>query len=57
MNVDACARVALDAVPVRSAVIVPALKLPDESLATIVEAVFEFVAFEVTVKVAAPEPL
>jgi hypothetical protein len=48
------ALVALLAVPVKFAVIVPALKLPEASLATIVEAVFAFVAFEVTVKVVAP---
>jgi hypothetical protein len=46
--------VAVVAVPVKFAVIVPALKLPEASLATIVEAVFAFVAFEVTVKVVAP---
>ena len=46
-----------DAVPVRFAVMVPALKLPDASLATIAEAVFALVAFEVTVNVAAAEPL
>ena len=34
------------------AVITPALKLPEPSLATIVEAVFAFVAFDVTVNVA-----
>jgi len=37
------------------AVIVPAEKLPDESLATIVETVFDDVAFELTVSVA-PSP-
>ena len=35
--------------------IVPALKLPDASRATIVEAVFALVAFEVTVKVELPD--
>lgn len=45
------------ALPDKLAVIVPALKLPEASLATIVEAVFAFVAFDVTVKVEAPEPL
>ena len=43
--------------PEKVAVIVPALKLPDASLATIAEAVFALVAFEVTVKVAAADPL
>ena len=42
---------ALDAVPVRFAVIVPAEKLPEASRNTIVEPVFALVAFEVTVKV------
>ena len=36
---------------VASAVIVPATKLPEASLATIVEAVLRFVAFDVTVNV------
>jgi hypothetical protein len=40
------------AVPVKAAVIVPAVKLPDASLATIVDAVFALVAFDVTVNVA-----
>ena len=57
MNVDAVARVAVDALPLKSAVIVPALKLPEPSLATIAEVVFAEVALEVTVKVAAPDPL
>lgn len=48
---------AVEALPDKVAVIVPALKLPDASRATMVLAVFAFVAFEVTVKVAAPEPL
>jgi hypothetical protein len=43
--------------PVSAAVIVPALKLPDASLATIADAVLALVAFDVTVKVAAPELL
>jgi hypothetical protein len=47
------ALVAVDAFPLNVAVIVPALKLPEASLATIVEAVFALVAFEVTVNVAA----
>ena len=42
------------AVPVNAAVIVPALKLPEASRATMVLAVFAFVAFDVTVKVALP---
>ena len=46
--------VAVEALPFNVAVIVPALKLPDASLETMVEAVFAFVALEVTVKVAAP---
>ena len=44
-----CAEVA---VPVRFAVIVPAEKLPEPSLKTIVELVFDDVALELTVKVA-----
>ena len=47
----------LVALPDNVAVIVPALKLPDASRATIAEAVFALVAFEVTVNVAAAEPL
>ena len=43
--------------PVNAAVIVPALKLPDASLATTVETVFAEVALLVTVNVAAPELL
>ena len=38
--------------PDSDAVIVPALKLPETSRATIVEPVFALVAFDVTVKVA-----
>ena len=41
-----------EAFPVSDAVIVPALKLPEASRATIVEAVFALVAFDVTVNVA-----
>ena len=41
------------AVPVKAAVIVPAVKFPEASRATIVDAVFAFVAFDVTVNVAA----
>ena len=40
---------AVSALPVKSAVIVPAVKSPAASRATIVEAVFASVAFEVTV--------
>ena len=40
------------AVPLREAVIVPALKLPEASLATMALAVFALVALLVTVKVA-----
>jgi len=43
------------ALPVKDAVIVPAEKLPDPSLATIVEAVLADVALEVTVKVVFPD--
>ena len=49
------ALVAVDAFPLNVAVIVPALKLPEASRATIVEAVFALVAFEVTVNVAAAD--
>ena len=45
--------VAVDALPFKAAVIVPAVKLPDASRATMVEAVLADVAFEVTVNVAA----
>jgi len=48
------ADVAVEALPLKAAVIVPAEKLPEASRATMVEAVFAFVAFEVTVNVAAP---
>jgi hypothetical protein len=47
--------VAVDALPFKAAVIVPALKLPEASRATMVEAVFAFVAF--VASVTAPEPL
>ena len=47
--------VAVVAVPVRFAVIVVALKLPDASRATIVDGVFASVAFEVTVNVEDPD--
>jgi hypothetical protein len=45
------------AVPARVAVIVPALKFPDPSLATMVEFVLLLVALDVTVNVEAPDPL
>ena len=41
------------ALPLKAAVIVPALKLPEASRATIVDAVLALVAFDVTVNVAA----
>ena len=47
--------VAVEALPVKAAVIVPALKLPEASRATMVDAVFAFVAFDVTVNVAAAD--
>jgi hypothetical protein len=50
-------KLAFEAVPESVAVIVPALKLPDASRATMVLPVLAFVAFDVTVKVAAPDPL
>ena len=49
------ALVAVDAFPLNVAVIVPALKFPEASRATIVEAVLALVAFEVTVKVEEPD--
>jgi hypothetical protein len=49
--------VTLLAVPLNVAVIVPALKLPEASRATIAEPVFAEVALDVTVNVAAPELL
>ena len=51
------AEVAVEAFPLSVAVIVPALKFPEASRATIVEAVLELVALLVTVNVAAAEPL
>ena len=45
--------VAVVAFPDKAAVMVPAVKLPDASRATMVEAVLADVAFEVTVNVAA----
>lgn len=45
------------AVPVKDAVIVPALKLPEPSRATIVDTLFALVALDATVNVAAPELL
>jgi len=50
--VASVALVAEDALPVNAAVIVPALKLPEASRATMVLAVFKLVALDVTVKVA-----
>ena len=49
------ALVAVEALPFKAAVIVPALKLPEASRATIVEAVFKFVAL--VASVTAVEPL
>lgn len=49
------ADVAVEALPLKAAVIVPALKLPEASRATMVEAVFAFVALDVTVNVDAPD--
>jgi len=46
-----------EAEPVNEAVIVPALKFPEPSLATIVDTVFAEVALEVTVNVVAEPPL
>jgi hypothetical protein len=51
--VASVALVADEAAPLRVAVIVPALKLPEASRATMVLAVFALVALDVTVKVAA----
>ena len=56
---------AVDATPVKFAVIVPALKPPEESRATIVETVFKFVAsvaivilvFPAWLAVKVPEPV
>ena len=50
-----CRTVAVEALPVRAAVIVPAAKLPDPSRATTLEAVFVVVAS--TAQVVAAEPL
>jgi hypothetical protein len=49
-----CNVVAFEAVPVKLAVTVPALKLPEASLATIVEAPLAEAAFDVTVNVLPP---
>ena len=49
--------VAVVAVPVKSAVITPALKFPDPSRETIVTGELVAVALEVTVNVAVPELL
>ena len=48
---------AVVALPLNAAVIVPALKFPEASLATIVDTVFAEVALEVTVNVVAEPPL
>jgi hypothetical protein len=50
-----CSVVAVVAFPLNAAVIVPALKLPEPSRATIVETVFALVALEVTVNVEVPD--
>ena len=47
------AEVAVEALPDNVAVIVPALKLPEASRATMADAVFKLVALDVTVNVAA----
>ena len=47
--------VTVDALPLNVAVIVPALKLPPPSRATMVLPVLALVAFDVTVKVALPD--
>ena len=47
------ADVAVEALPDNVAVIVPALKLPEASRATMADAVFKLVALDVTVNVAA----
>ena len=47
--------VAVVALPLNAAVIVPALKFPEASRATIVLAVFALVALDVTVKVLLPD--
>ena len=49
------AEVAVVALPLNAAVIVPAEKPPEASLETMVETVFALVALEVTVKVEAPD--
>lgn len=55
MFLAVCRVVAVVALPLRAAVIVPALKLPEPSRATIAPAVFALVAFEVTVNVELPD--
>ncbi len=47
--------VAVEALPIKVAVIVPALKFPEASLKTIVDGVLDEVAFEVTVNVVGPD--
>ena len=49
------ADVAVEALPLKVAVIVPAEKLPEPSRATIVDAVLALVALDVTVNVAAED--
>lgn len=52
---DVVAEVAVVALPDSAAVMVPAVKLPEASRATTVEAVFRLVAFDVTVNVELPD--
>lgn len=54
-DVAEVADVAVDALPFSAAVIVPALKLPEASRATMVDPVLALVALEVTVNVLAPD--
>ena len=54
MVLAVCKVVAVVAFPLRAAVMVPALKLPEASLATMVLLVLALVALDVTVKVEAP---
>ena len=54
---DVANLVAVEATPVKSALIVPALKLPDPLRETIVLAVLASVAFDATVNVTTPELL
>jgi hypothetical protein len=52
---EVASALAVEALPDKAAVIVPALKFPEASLKTIVKAVFALVAFEVTVNVVGPD--